>query len=214
MNISLAQWSAFLKGTVTTIELTLLSIIVGLILGLILALGSVSRDKILNKLSALYVWLFRGTPLLLQIFVIYFSLPLIGIRLDAFPSAVIAFGLNSGAYMAEVIRAAISSIDKGQMEAAKALGMTHNQAMFKIIIPQSYKRLLPPVGNEFIMLLKESSLVSVIGITELLRTAKKMSNSNGGDISYYIAATVIYLTLTTVLTYVFKRLERRHSVYE
>ncbi len=214
MNISSAQWIAFFNGTIKTIELTTVAILIGLLLGLFLALGRISKYKIFNFLSATYVWFFRGTPLLLQIFVIYFSLPLIGINLTAFISAVIAFGLNSGAYLAEIIRAAILSIDKGQMEAARALGMTYNQAMFKVIIPQSYRRLIPPVGNEFIMLLKESSLVSVIGMTELLRVSKKLANSNGGAIIYYVIAAVIYLVLTSLLTYLFQKLERRYSVYE
>ncbi len=214
MNISLSQWSVYLSGTIKTIQITMLAIIIGLGFGLVLALARISKSKVPSSISAFYIWIFRGTPLLLQIFVIYFSLPQIGITLSAFISAVIAFGLNSAAYLAEIIRAAILSIDKGQMEAAKALGMTYRQAMFKIIIPQSYRRLLPPVGNEFIILLKDSSLVSVIGMTELLRVAKKMSNSSGGDMIYYGIAAAIYLLLTSVLTYVFQKLERRYSVYE
>ncbi len=213
MDITLAQWQAFATGTLKTLQLTMLAIIIGLFLGLLLALGRISKHKLLNYVSAVYVWLFRGTPLLLQIFVIYFSLPSIGIQLNNFVSAVIAFGLNSGAYLAEIIRAAILSIDKGQMEAGKALGMTYAQTMFKIIIPQSYRRLLPPLGNEFIMLLKDSSLVAVIGMTELLRTAKKFTNSSGSMI-YYIIAAMIYLLLTSVLTYLFQKLERRYSIYE
>ncbi len=213
MNITTAQWIAFAIGTLNTIKLTSVAIIFGLMLGLLLALARISQHKLLSTASALYIWIFRGTPLLLQIFVIYFSLPIIGIKLDAFSSAVISFGLNSGAYMAEIFRASILSIDKGQMEAAKALGMTYHQAMFNIIIPQAYKRLIPPIGNEFIMLLKESSLVSVIGMTELLRTSKKMTNSSGNMIFYVIAAG-IYLFLTSLLTYVFQYLERRYSHYE
>ncbi len=214
MNVSSAQWSVYALGTIKTIELTMLAIIIGIAFGLLLALARISKSKVLSKISLLYIWIFRGTPLLLQIFVIYFSLPSIGITLSAFTAAVIAFGLNSAAYQAEIIRAAILSIDKGQMEAAKALGMTYRQAMFKIIIPQSYRRLIPPFGNEFILLLKETSLVSVIGMTELLRAAKKMSNASGGDMIYYVIAAGIYLFLTSVLTYFFQKLERRYSVYE
>ncbi len=214
MNVSFTQWSVYALGTIKTIEITMLAIIIGIIFGLFLALARISKSKVLSKISAFYIWIFRGTPLLLQIFVIYFSLPSIGITLSAFFAAVIAFGLNSAAYQAEIIRAAILSIDKGQMEAAKALGMTYRQAMFKIIIPQSYRRLIPPFGNELILLLKETSLVSVIGMTELLRAAKKMSNASGGDMIYYVIAACIYLFLTSVLTYVFQKLERRYSVYE
>ncbi len=213
MNITTAQWWAYAEGTFLTVKLTLVAILIGMVLGLLLALGKISQNKILNKISSFYIWVFRGTPLLLQIFVIYFSLPNIGIKLSAFPSAVIAFGLNSGAYLAEIFRASILSIDNGQMEAASALGMTYHQSMFKIIIPQAYKRLIPPVGNEFIMLLKESSLVTAIGMTDLLRTSKKMAN-NGGKMIYYIIAACIYLFLTSILTNVFQSLERRHSSYE
>ncbi len=208
------QWLAYGTGTLKTVELTALSVVFGLILGLFLALARISKLKLLNYISALYIWIFRGTPLLLQIFIIYFSLPSIGIVLDPFPSAVLAFALNSAAYMAEIIRAAILSIDKGQMEAAKALGMNYHQAMFRIIIPQSYRRLLPPLGNEFIMLLKDSSLVSAIGMVELMKVSRNMTNSSGGSMAYYLLAGAIYLALTSVLTYVFQKLEGKYSIYE
>lgn len=214
MDMTSTQWLAYGTGTLKTVELTALSVVFGLILGLFLALARISKLKLLNYISALYIWIFRGTPLLLQIFIIYFSLPSIGIVLDPFPSAVLAFALNSAAYMAEIIRAAILSIDKGQMEAAKALGMNYHQAMFRIIIPQSYRRLLPPLGNEFIMLLKDSSLVSAIGMVELMKVSRNMTNSSGGSMAYYLLAGAIYLALTSVLTYVFQKLEGKYSIYE
>lgn len=204
-----------LKGGLITVELTLLAIVMGAFLGLILALCRISRNKILNSLAWLYIWFFRGTPMLMQILFIYFGLPMINknLAIDAFPAAVIALGINSAAYLAEIIRAAIQSIDKGQMEAAKALGMSYNQAMFRIIVPQSYRRLIPPVGNELIMLLKDSSLVSVIGTTELLRTARLQANATGNAV-YYIPAAIIYLLLTTVFTIIFQKLEKKYSIYE
>ncbi|MBC7959225.1 MAG: amino acid ABC transporter permease, partial [Vallitaleaceae bacterium] len=195
------------------IELTVLAVFIGLFFGLFFALGRISRNKIINGFCWTYIWIFRGTPLLLQILVIYYALPGIGIKLGQFPSAIIALSLNSAAYLAEIIRAAIQSIDKGQMEASKALGMTYYQAMFKVIIPQSYRRLIPPVGNEAIMLLKDSSLVSVIGMTELLRNAKVMANSNG-TMFFYLVAAVIYLIFTTVFTLIFQKLEKKYSLYE
>jgi polar amino acid transport system permease protein len=206
---------AMLKGSLLTLELTVISVIFGMIFGLFLALGRLSKNAVLDKICWLYIWLFRGTPLLLQIFFIYYALPMIykPLTLAQMPAAFIALALNSAAYLAEIIRAAIQSIDKGQMEAAKALGMSYGQAMKRIIVPQSYRRLIPPVGNEFIALLKDSALVSVIGMTELLRTTSVMANSSG-NASYYIPAAIMYLILTTLFTYVFDKLEKKYSVYE
>lgn len=206
---------ALLKGSFITLELTIVSVFFGMILGLILALGRLSRNKILDKFCWTYIWVFRGTPLLMQLFFIYYALPLIhkSLTLAQMPAAFIALALNSGAYLAEIIRAAIQSIDKGQMEASKALGMSYGQAMVRVIIPQSYRRLIPPVGNEFIALLKDSALVSVIGMTELMRTTSTMANSSG-DASIYIPAAILYLIMTSLFTYVFDKLEKKYSVYE
>jgi polar amino acid transport system permease protein len=206
---------ALLKGAGITLELTTVAVFFGLILGLFLALGRISKNNVVDKICWVYIWFFRGTPLLMQIFFIYYALPLIypPLTLAQLPAAFIALSLNSAAYLAEIIRAAIQSIDKGQMEAAKALGMSYGQAMRKIIIPQSYRRLIPPVGNEFIALLKDSSLVSVIALTELLRTTSVMANSSG-DASIYIPAAILYLALTTLFTYLFEKLEKKYSVYE
>ncbi len=135
------------------------------------------------------------------------------ITLDSLPAAFIALSLNSGAYLAEIIRAAIQSIDKGQLEASKALGMSYTQSMMRIIIPQSYRRLIPPTGNEFIALLKDSSLVSVIAMTELMRTTSLLANSSGNAI-YYIPCAILYLAMTTLFTFVFSKLEKKYSVYE
>lgn len=205
---------ALLQGAGLTIELTMVSVFFGMILGLFLALGRLSKNKLFDGISWFYIWLFRGTPLLMQIFFIYYALPTFTpILLPKMPAAFIALSLNSAAYLAEIIRAAIQSIDKGQMEASKALGMSYGQAMRRVIIPQSYRRLIPPVGNEFIALLKDSSLVSVIALTELMRTTSVMANSSG-DATIYIPAAVLYLAMTTLFTYVFEKLERKYSVYE
>jgi polar amino acid transport system permease protein len=204
----------FAQGAVLTLELTLVAIVIGLLLGLILALGRLSKNVAFNKVSQFYIWFFRGTPLLLQLFFIYYALPdFTPISLNSTLSAFIALGLNSGAYLAEIIRAAIQSIDKGQMEASKALGMSYGMSMRHIIIPQSYRRLIPPVGNEFIALLKDSSLVSMISMTELMRTTTIFANSTGSAV-YYIPCAVFYLLLTTIFTFVFSKLEKKYSVYE
>ena len=212
-DVTSAQWVAILEGASKTIQLTIVAIIIGMVLGLFLALGSISKSKIVNKITWVYVWIFRGTPLLLQIVAIYYALPSIGINFSASASAIIALSLNSGAYLAEIIRAGIVSIDKGQMEASKALGMTYYQAMFKVIIPQSYRRLIPPVGNEAIMLLKDSSLVSAIAMSELLRVSRTFASRSGNMIYFFIAA-LIYLFFTTIFTYIFQKLEQKYSAYE
>jgi polar amino acid transport system permease protein len=205
----------FVAASGLTLSLTVIAIFIGLILGLLLALGRISRNPVLNKVSFAYIWFFRGTPLLLQISFIYYQLPTLppGITLSSFNAGFIALGLNSGAYLAEIIRAAIQSIDKGQLEASKALGMSYGLAMRKVIIPQSYRRLIPPVGNEFIALLKDSSLVSIISLTELMRLTTTMSNSMGSAV-YYIPCAIFYLLLTTLFTVIFGRLEKKYSVYE
>lgn len=206
-----------LKGTAVTIELTVVAVVFGLILGLLLALGRLSKNVVINKICWLYIWFFRGTPLLMQLFFIYYAFPLFfnpPLRgLTATMAAFIGFSLNSGAYLAEIIRAAIQSIDKGQMEAAKALGMTYGQAMRRIIVPQSYRRLIPPVGNEFIMLIKDTSLVSIIAMQDLMRVTHEIESQQAKAL-IYVPSAIIYLILTTVFTIVFEKLEKKYSVYE
>ncbi len=212
LEITAAQWLAIAEGAFLTLQLTVISILIGMVIGLALALGRISKNGLLNGLTWFYIWVFRGTPLLLQLFIIYYGLPFAGILLPDYLSAVLALSLNSGAYLAEIIRAAIVSIDKGQHEAAKALGMSYYQTMFKVVIPQSYRRMIPPVGNEAIMLLKDSSLVATIAMTELLRTAKVFANT--GNMIYYVVAAIIYLMFTTLFTFIFQKLEQKYSVYE
>ena len=214
------QIRAILDGTVITIEIALVAIVLGVVFGVVVALGRLSKNKVANTLSWFYIWFFRGTPLLLQLFIIYYAIPIIylettgsSLEIPAMLTAFIAFSLNSTAYLAEIIRSAIESIDGGQMEAAKALGMSYGQAMRKIIIPQTYKRMVAPVGNELILLLKDTSLVSTIALFDVLRTTKTMASSTG-DWIYYIYAAVVYLFLTTIIQVVFERLEKKLGVYE
>lgn len=206
---------ALLRGALVTLELTVVSVIVGILLGLVFALFRISKNKALNGIGWFYVWVFRGTPLLMQLMFIYYGLPLINpaFTFDKMASGLLGLSLNSAAYLAEIIRAAIQSIDKGQLEASKALGMTYGQAMRKIIIPQSYRRLIPPVGNEIIMLLKDSALVSVISLTEILRATKQKVSATG-DAALYLPAAVIYLFLTSMLQIIFDKLEKKFSIYE
>lgn len=219
MLTSAQGWEIF-HGTILTIEIALVALFFGVILGIIVALGRISHNKVAKAITWFYVWFFRGTPLLLQLFMIYFAVPIIYLNVtgstlvvDPMLCAFITFSLNSTAYMAEIIRAAIESIPEGQMEAAKALGMNYHQAMRKIIIPQTFKRLVAPLGNELIMLLKDTSLVSTIALFDVLRTVKTMATSTGNWV-YYLYAAAIYLFLTTILQVLFDHLEKRFGAYE
>jgi len=214
------QVLGILEGTQRTILIAGVSVLFGILLGIVIALFKISRSKALNGLAWFYVWIFRGTPMLMQLFVFYYALPLftydvfgVSLRIPALLAAFIAFSLNSAAYLSEIFRGAIQSIDKGQMEAAKALGMSYYQAMFKIIIPQSYRRLIPPLGNELITLVKDTSLVASISLFDLLRTVQVMNNSSGEWV-YFIYAGVIYLFVTSIIQLVFDKLEKKYSVYE
>jgi polar amino acid transport system permease protein len=208
------RFPTLMDCTRVTLTLAFSAVLVGMVFGLILALARISRFKLLRSLSWFYIWVFRGTPMLLQIFLIYFILPQISpaLRMSEYPAAIIALGLNSAAYLAEIIRGAIQSIDKGQLEAAKALGMSYGLTMKRIIIPQSIRRMIPPFGNEFITLLKDTSLVSAIGLTELMRMARQVSS--GGESWFYIPIAAIYLILTSLFTVIFQKLEKKYSIYE
>lgn len=205
-----------LKGAEVTIVLTICAVTVGLFLSIFLALGKMSKIKLLRVACDGYIFLFRGTPLLMQLFFIYYGLPLINPALainDRFMAAWIAFSLNSAAYCAEIIRAGIQSIDKGQFEAAKALGFNYGKTMRKIIIPQTYRRLIPPVANEFIMVLKDASLTSIIALQDLSKVTQSIMTSTN-DVLIYLPSMAIYLIITGVFTKVFAALEKKFSIYE
>jgi len=203
-----------LKGCVMTIELTVITLIIGTFLGIFLALLKISKNKVLSLISSFYTWIFRGTPMLLQLFFFYYGLPLIGLKLTPFQAAIIGLGLNCGAYMAEIIRGGIQSIDKGQFEAAKALGFNYSETMRKIILPQTFKVIIPPVGNEFITMLKDTSLVSTIAMVELMRSAQQMYATTFKPIEIFLTAGVLYLLLTTIFTAAFSIFEKKLSVYD
>jgi polar amino acid transport system permease protein len=204
----LAQAWQFVIGTGQTLLLTLLSMCIGTLFGLLIALGRISNSGLLQKTTWVYIWVFRGTPLLLQIMIIY----LISTGDSAFMAASVALVLNTAAYLAEIFRAGILSIDTGQFEASKALGMTKRQTMLYVIIPQTYRRIIPPYANEFIMILKDTSLVSVIGLTELYRVAKTFA-SRTFDWRYLLIAAAIYLVMTSIATQTFAKLEKRFSIF-
>ncbi|MDR3341206.1 MAG: amino acid ABC transporter permease [Treponema sp.] len=205
-----------LDGARITISLTLLAVSAGLVGSLFLALGKMSKKTALNKFCSAYIFFFRGTPLLMQLYFIYYGLPEITPLLtinNRFIAAFIAFGLNSAAYCAEIIRAAIQSIDKGQFEASRALGMSYAQTMRLVIIPQSIRRLIPPVGNEFIMVLKDASLVSIIALSDITKITRSISSSTASAL-VYIPAMILYLIITAVFSFIFHKLEKRYSLYE
>jgi polar amino acid transport system permease protein len=205
-----------LRGARVTVALTVSAVGAGLVLSVFLALGRMSKNAVVNKLTGAYIFFFRGTPLLMQLFFVYYALPSIFPALtirSRFLAAFIAYSLNCAAYCAEIIRAAIQSIDKGQFEASRALGLSYAQTLLFVIFPQSIKRLIPPVGNEFIMMLKDASLVSMIALVDITRAVRIIEGSTGSAL-VYIPAMILYLVITAVFTYVFRRLEKKYSVYE
>jgi len=201
------------KGAVMTLLLVLSTMLVSPLGGLLIALGRISTVRPVSWLCWFIIWFFRGTPLLLQLFFIYYGLPSLGITLAPFTAAVIGLGLNYSAYLGEIIRGAIQSIDHGQMEAAKAIGMSYGQAMRRVIIPQTYKRLMPPIGNEFIALIKDTALVSTIAMVELMRAADQMFNTYF-NITALVLAAFLYLLLTTFFTFIFEKIEHRPGIHE
>lgn len=198
-----------LKGALTTLEITLISVSFGTLLGLLISLLTLSKNRLIKILGTIYVDFFRGTPLLVQIFMFHFAImPLIG-DFSAMVSGLVALTLNSAAYVAEIFRAGIQSIEKGQMEAARSLGMTHGQAMRHIIIPQAFKIVIPALGNEFIAMLKDSSLVSVIALQELAMTGTLIAGSTYRAFEAYIPVAMLYLSMTLMLSRFVTYLERR-----
>jgi polar amino acid transport system permease protein len=202
-----------LQGSVMTIELTAITLVLGTFLGIMLAFLKISGVKVLYYIASFYTWVFRGTPLILQLFFFYYALPTMGITFTAFTAAVIGLSLNCGAYMAEIIRGGILAIDKGQFEASKALGYTYFQTMVKIVLPQAIRIILPPVGNEFIAMIKDTSLVSTIAMSELMRTATQITSATFKFGEILFTAAILYLLMTTVFTSIFSRVEKKLAVY-
>ncbi len=202
-------WTFFIRGVWMTAVMATVSLVLALPVGLLLALARVRGNRVFAIPAAAYVELMRGTPLLVQILFVYFVMPTFGVSLPAYASGILALTLNAAAYISEVIRAGILSIDAGQMEAARSLGMTYWQAMRRIILPQTFRRVVPPLTNEGIALLKDSSLVSVIGLTELARTGQELASRYAAPLTIWPLVALLYLLLTFPLTRVAERLERR-----
>ena len=202
-----------LQGAVITIQITVMAVGCGFFIGMIAALANLSRFRIVRLLVKCYVELFRGTPLLVQIFMIYFALPMvIGQSINPYVAAVTACSINSGAYVSEIFRAGIQSIDKGQMEAGRSLGLTWGQTMRYIVMPQAFKAIIPPLGNEFIAMMKDTSLVSVIGFEELTRRGQLIIARTYGSFEIWTAVAIIYLIMTLSISQLVAFLGRRYNI--
>ena len=202
-----------LEGCEITLQIFSLTLIMALPLGLLAAMAKLSKFRLVRVLTDVYIWLMRGTPLMLQLFFVYFALPLVGIRLPDIAAALLAFTLNYAAYFAEIFRSGIQSIERGQYEAAKTLGMTYMQTMRRIIIPQMVKRVLPPISNETINLVKDTSLIYILAMNDLLRVARTIVQREF-DMTPFLIAAVFYLAMTFVLTWIFKKLEAHYAKYD
>lgn len=201
----------FLPAAWKTLEVTVLGISLGLVIGLGVAFAKLSENPVLNGFSRFYICVIRGTPLLLQLFYLYFGLrSLLG--LNAMTSAVVALGIHNGAYIAEIFRGAVQSVAPGQAEAAKAIGMSSRMAMVRIIFPQAFKRAVPPLGNQFIIALKDSSLASAITIQELVLKSQQLASSNFLMMEMLTVAAVFYLFYTSIFTFVFEKIEQNLMV--
>lgn len=202
-----------LDGSQITLQIFFITLVMALPLGLLASLGRLSKLRPLSFFVEVYIWLMRGTPLMLQLLFVYFALPMVGIMLPDIVAALLAFTLNYAAYFAEIFRAGIQSIERGQYEAAKTLGMTYMQTMRRIIIPQMVRRVLPPISNETINLVKDTSLVYILAMNDLLRAARTIVQREF-DMTPFVVAGVFYLAMTFVLTWIFKKLEAHYAKYD
>ena len=216
MNYVIEILGPLLEGTAVTLQVFLITLVLAVPLGLSLALIRVSHFRIASGIVSGYIWLMRGTPLMLQMLFIYFALPfvpVIGVRLPDFPAAIVAFVLNYAAYFAEIFRSGIQSVGKGQYEASRVLGLSYGQTMRRIILPQVVKRILPPMSNETITLIKDISLIYVLAMNDLLRAARGIVQRDFTTMPFVVAG-AFYLIMTLVLTWGFLYLEKRYAVYD
>ena len=213
MNYVLEVLPSLLDGAKMTLQIFCWTLIGSLPLGLIVGLALISRFRLLKAILRFYVWLMRGTPLLLQLIFVFYGLPLVGLTLGRFDAALFAFILNYNAYFAEIFRGGLQSIDKGQYESAKVLRLTYWQTIRKIVTPQVVKIVLPSIGNEVINLVKDSSLVYVIGIGDLLR-AGNVATSRDVTLVPLVMVGVVYLVMTAVLTFILRKLEQYYSYWK
>ncbi len=206
----LADWGMLMSGAAVTVEVTAAALLLGCLVGLLVGIGRLNpRRRLVYGLCSAYLVFFRGTPLLVQLFIWFFGLPQFGLMLPAFACGVVGLGLYSGAYVSEIVRGAIQSVDRGQNEAARSLGMSAGQAMRKIVIPQAVVRMIPPLGNEFIALIKNSALVSLLTIHDLMHEGQKIISVSYRSLEVYLAVALIYLVLTSATSGALRLIERR-----
>jgi len=210
-NILIETKGVFFKAMLITLELTVVSILLGIVIGLVFALFKISNIKILQYISNIYVYLVRGTPLIVQIFILYFGISGIFLLPD-FWAASLALALHNGAYISEILRGAIQSVDKGQFEAGRSLGMTKTLTLRRIILPQAFRLALPPLGNQFIISLKDSSLAAFISMNELFNVATTLGSNNFDEMTYLLIVAVYYLLLVALMTFVVNRIELKLAV--
>ena len=208
-SVVLTKIPILLEGCVVTLQISFFALLLGMIFGIAGALCRRSDNRALNSLAFMYVWVIRGTPVMVQLFILYFGLPQLGIKLPSMVAGVLGLAINTGAYVTEIIRAGIQAVDKGQMEAALSVGMSFRQAMVRIIGPQATKICIPPLVNQFIMTLKNSSIASLVTITELFRTGEQIIYTTFRSFEVYMAVAVLYLLMNSVFMIIADRLERK-----
>lgn len=197
-----------LKGAPVTLSLTFFGIIFGMILGILVVLMKRSNSRVLKVIAGFYTWFFRGTPMMVQLYFLYYGLPALDVNFSAYGAALLGLSLNIGAYMSEIIRGGLLAMDPGQYEAAKALGLSKTQTMRRIIMPQTLRVIMPTLGNEVITLLKDTSLVAAISLTEILKLTQQVNSRDFNPIPAYAVAATFYLFFTTILTWIFQRMEK------
>ncbi|WP_315067133.1 amino acid ABC transporter permease [uncultured Clostridium sp.] len=202
-----------LEGLIITLEIFGCTLLLSIPLGIVVALMRISKSIILKQISGAYILIMRGTPLLLQIIVIFFGLPLVGIDFERFPAAILAFTLNYAAYFGEIFRAGIMSIDNGQVEGAQVLGLSQKDIFFRIILPQAFKRVIPPVANEITTLVKDTSLVYVVGMDELLKIGKTAANRDV-SLAPLLIVGVVYLIVIAIFSQLLKKIEKKYDYYK
>ena len=200
-------------GVEVTIPLTILSFLLALVVAVIVALIQYANVKVLRQVCRFYIWIIRGTPLLVQLYLVFYGLPSVGVVLDAFPAAVLVLGFNEAAYMAETMRGALESVSRGQMEAGYCVGMNYVQIMLHVVLPQAFRTAFPALGNSMIAMLKETSMAATITVMEMFRQAQVINGRVYESLALYGEVAVIYLLFCTVLSWVQRFGEKRLSTY-
>ncbi|MCM1136679.1 MAG: amino acid ABC transporter permease [Clostridium sp.] len=207
-------WKILLPGLTMTIPLTVIAFSLALVVAVVMAMIQFANVKVMKQLARLYIWIFRGTPLLVQLFVVFYGLPNVGILIDPFPAAVLVFSLNEGAYCAESIRAALEAVPVGQMEAGYCAGMSYMQIMCRIVLPQAMRTAFPPLSNSLIAMVKDTSLAANITVTEMFMVTQRIVARTYEPLALYIEVGLIYLLFSTILTWLQRAGEKKLSTHK